>query len=54
MWGEAVELDFRFLRPATVVRALFAAGFEIEAEMERTNYPEEVETRRAYVMARRR
>jgi SAM-dependent methyltransferase len=53
MWGETVELDFRFLRPANVVRALLAAGFEIEAELERTNYPEEVETRRAYVLTRR-
>ncbi len=54
MWGERVELDFRFLETTAVAQTLRAAGFEIEGELERTNYPQEVETRRAYLFARRR
>jgi SAM-dependent methyltransferase len=54
LWGQGVDLDFRFLETAAVVEILDAAGFEIEAQLERRNYPEEVETHRAYVMARRR
>jgi SAM-dependent methyltransferase len=53
LWGQRVDLDFRFLETAAVVEVLDAAGFEIEAQLERTNYPEEVETRRAYLLARR-
>src|ERR1700677_146156 len=47
LWGQGVDLDFRFLETAAVVDMLDAAGFEIEAQLERSNYPEEVETRRA-------
>jgi hypothetical protein len=54
LWGQGVDLDFRFLETAAVVEILEAAGFEIEAQLERRNYPEEVETGRAYVVARRR
>jgi ubiquinone/menaquinone biosynthesis C-methylase UbiE len=54
LWGQPVDLDFRFLETAAVVDELDAAGFEVEARLERTNYPEEVETRRAYLVARRR
>jgi hypothetical protein len=32
---------------------LEAAGFVVEARLERASYPEEVETRRAYLVARR-
>ena len=53
LWGQRVDLDFRFLETSAVVEVLDAAGFEIEAQLERTNYPEEVETRRAYLLARR-
>lgn len=53
LWGQGVDLDFRFLEKPAVVEILEAAGFEIEAQLERTNYPEEVETRRAYILARR-
>ncbi len=53
LWGQGVDLDFRFLETAAVVETLDTAGFEIDAQLERTNYPEEIETRRAYVMARR-
>ncbi|MBE1565157.1 hypothetical protein H4W81_007936 [Nonomuraea africana] len=34
-------------------RALEAAGFAVEARLERTNHAHEVETRRAYLLARR-
>jgi len=54
MWGQRVVLDFRFLETSAVIEALTTAGFEIEAQLERTNYPKEVETRRAYLVARRR
>ena len=53
LWGQRVDLDFRFLETGAVVEELAGAGFEIEAQLERTNYPEEVETRRAYLVARR-
>ncbi len=54
LWGEGVDLDFRFLETAAVVEILDAEGFDVDAQLERTNYPEEVQTRRAYLMARRR
>ena len=53
LWGQGVDLDFRFLEMAAVAEILDATGFEIEAQLERRHYPQEVETRRAYVMARR-
>jgi hypothetical protein len=37
----------------TVVGLLGGGGIVIEAQLERHNYPREVETRRAYVLARR-
>ena len=49
LWGQGIDLDFRFLETTAVVECLDAAGFELEAQLERRNYPEEVETRRAYV-----
>jgi SAM-dependent methyltransferase len=52
-WGEDVDLDFRFLERAPVEGLLAGAGFAVEAVLERTSYPEEVETRRTYVLARR-
>ena len=54
LWGQTVDLDFRFLETSAVIAVLVAGGFEIEAQLERTNYPEEVETRRAYLVAHRR
>jgi SAM-dependent methyltransferase len=54
LWGQGVDLDFRFLETAAVVDVLETAGFEVEAQLERKHYAEEVETHRAYVMARRR
>lgn len=54
LWGERVDLDFRFLDTPRVSGTLDTAGFAVEAQLERTNYPGEVETRRAYLLARRR
>ncbi|GAA2936078.1 class I SAM-dependent methyltransferase [Streptomyces enissocaesilis] len=52
-WGHAVDVDFRFLEPAHITGLLEAAGFTVEMHMERTHYAHEVETRRAYLLARR-
>ncbi|MEO3765685.1 class I SAM-dependent methyltransferase [Streptomyces sp. B5E4] len=52
-WGNPVDVDFRFLEPAAVTALLGAAGFDVEATLERAHYPQEPETTRAYVLARR-
>lgn len=52
-WGHEVDVDFRFLDPTHVAEVLEAAGFTVEMRLERTHYPHEVETRRAYLLARR-
>ncbi|WP_407565499.1 class I SAM-dependent methyltransferase [Streptomyces sp. 184] len=52
-WGHRVDVDFRFLEPAAVAGLLRAAGFDVEATLERTHYPQEPETTRAYLLARR-
>ncbi len=49
--GHDVDVDFHFFEVPDVVEAM--AGFAVSAQVERVNYPEEVETRRAYVLARR-
>ncbi|WP_214416345.1 class I SAM-dependent methyltransferase [Sphaerisporangium fuscum] len=53
LWGQKVDVDFRFLDPSHVAGLLEEAGFAVEMRMERVNYPHEVETRRAYLLARR-
>jgi ubiquinone/menaquinone biosynthesis C-methylase UbiE len=53
-WGVAVDVDFRFLEMADVARAAEQAGFDVQAKLERVSYPGEVETRRGYLLARRR
>jgi SAM-dependent methyltransferase len=53
LWGHAVDLDFRFYETPDVTKALESADFCIQASLERVNYPGEVETRRAYLLARR-
>jgi SAM-dependent methyltransferase len=53
-WGHAVDVDFRFFEPPVVAEALDRAGFCTEVRLERVSYPGEVETRRAYLLARRR
>jgi SAM-dependent methyltransferase len=53
--GEPVDLDFRFLQPGTVRRVLAEAGLAVEAILEREPIPDvEAQTRRAYLLARRR
>jgi SAM-dependent methyltransferase len=52
--GERVDLDFRFLQPDSLGRALAGAGLVVEATLEREPIPDvEEETRRAYLVARR-
>jgi len=53
-WGHEVNVDFRFFEPPDIIRAIEGAGFGVEVRLERTSYPEEIETRRAYLLARRR
>jgi SAM-dependent methyltransferase len=50
--GHEVEIDFQFLEPGPLLSELKAVGFVVEAQLERANYPDEVETRRAYILAR--
>lgn len=52
-WGEDVDLDFHFFDPVQLTAQLRAAGFVVEATLTRSSYPQEVETQRAYVLARR-
>jgi SAM-dependent methyltransferase len=52
--GHPVEADFQFLEPGPVVAQMEAVGLAVEAQLERSSYPDEVETRRAYVLARNR
>jgi SAM-dependent methyltransferase len=53
--GERVDLDFRFRHPEALGRVLAGAGLVVEATLEREPIPDvEAETRRAYLIARRR
>jgi SAM-dependent methyltransferase len=52
-WGHEVDLDFRFLDTADVAQAMEAAGLTVQARLERTSYPGEVDTRRGYLLGRR-
>lgn len=47
-----VDVDFRFFEPPVIAGAIERAGFRAEMRLERVNYPGEVETRRAYLLAR--
>jgi SAM-dependent methyltransferase len=51
--GHDVDIDFRFFETADVAAAMEDAGFVVDARLERGNHPEEVETRRGYLLARR-
>lgn len=53
MLDQPVSLDFQFYERAFVEDALRAAGLLVDAYLERRPYPREVETTRAYLMARR-
>ncbi len=52
-WGHRVDLDFRFFPVEEVVAAAEGAGLSTEARIERSPHPEEVATRRAYLLLRR-
>jgi hypothetical protein len=52
-WGHEVDIDFRFLEVPDVMAVMERAGFLVQAQLERVNYPGEVETRRGYLLARR-
>jgi SAM-dependent methyltransferase len=52
-WGHHVDVDFRFFEPDAVAGAMQAAGLDVTMRLERTSYPQEVQTRRAYLLARR-
>ncbi|MFD0276600.1 class I SAM-dependent methyltransferase [Kitasatospora sp. NPDC127111] len=52
-WGHEVDVDFHFLQPDVVAGLLTGAGFTVEARLEREPLPEEAETRRCYLLARR-
>jgi SAM-dependent methyltransferase len=52
-WGREVDVDFRFFEPPDIAQAMERAGFRVEMHLERLSYPQEAETRRAYLLARR-
>ncbi|MCM2416926.1 class I SAM-dependent methyltransferase [Streptomyces sp. RKAG293] len=52
-WGHDVDVDFRFLAPSHIAGLLEEAGFDVTMRMERASYATEVDTRRAYLLARR-
>ncbi len=53
LWGHSVSLDFRFLMPDRVVKALIEAGLVVLERIEREPYPEvEHPSRRCYLLAR--
>lgn len=52
-WGHIVDIDFRFFQPSEIAGAIERAGFQTEMQLQRVSYPGEVETRRAYLLARR-
>ena len=51
--GHEVDVDFRFFEPSDIAKAIKRAGFGVEMCLDRLSYPQEVETRRAYLLARR-
>ena len=54
LFGCATSLDFCFHRPEDVIAPLLAAGFTLEARLDREPYPDaEHLTRRCYLLARR-
>jgi ubiquinone/menaquinone biosynthesis C-methylase UbiE len=52
-WGHEVDVDFRFLDPGHIAELLAGIGYTVEMRMERTHYPHEAQSRRAYLLARR-
>ncbi|MFE6865941.1 class I SAM-dependent methyltransferase [Kitasatospora sp. NPDC057692] len=52
-WGHRVDVDFHFLETEAVAGLLASAGFTVTARLERGPYPQEAQTRRGYLVARR-
>ena len=53
-WSQAVDIDFRFLEVADVAEVMERAGFKPGSRLERASYAGEVDTRRGYLLGRRR
>ncbi|HEY7487970.1 MAG TPA: class I SAM-dependent methyltransferase [Streptosporangiaceae bacterium] len=53
LWDHPVSLDFHFYDRSLVEAALVAAGFVVNAYVERRPYEHEVDTTRAYLMGHR-
>ncbi|WP_309234393.1 class I SAM-dependent methyltransferase [Nocardia sp. XZ_19_385] len=53
MLGHTVDLDFHFFERPQIEALLTEAGFRIDANLERRAYPTEVDTTRAYLLARK-
>jgi len=53
-WGEQVDLDFYYLDPAEVVAGITAAGFVVMSRTDREPWGTEHESRRTYLLCRRR
>jgi SAM-dependent methyltransferase len=51
--GQEVDVDFRFFGPPDIAMAMERAGFRVEMRLERLSYPQETQTSRAYILARR-
>ncbi|MER5351829.1 class I SAM-dependent methyltransferase [Kitasatospora sp. NPDC002551] len=52
-WGHRVDVDFHFREAGAVAGPLASAGFTVTARLERDAYPQEAQTRRGYLLARR-
>lgn len=52
-WGKKVSLDFNFFETEVVKKHLKASGFDLQEVIERDPYPEEYQSRRAYIFARK-
>lgn len=52
-WGHDVDLDFHFLDPGDVEAGLTAARLTLVARTDREPWPDEAQSRRCYLLARR-
>jgi SAM-dependent methyltransferase len=52
-WGKEVSLDFNFFEIGEMKEHLGAAGFELGEVIERSPYPDEYQSQRAYIFARK-
>jgi ubiquinone/menaquinone biosynthesis C-methylase UbiE len=51
--GHEVDVDFHFFETGEVITEMTGAGFRVDVRLERRNHPQEVETRRAYLLGNR-